>query len=166
MPENFERLRQWFENDMVPIKTSEMHSKNKRVGEFMWGLFHEANEKKARCYIQRWYNYWLNWQHTQWVYSKDTTQFIIEKSIKEIKDNTSECEMIVKTVTTLIKSKTKAKKFNVEEYQSKDYLEQHKNRIVSLLRLFRCAKTIFQWSRRSQSIHYNIAVWIGERGRS
>ena len=33
--------------------------------------------------------------------------------------------MIVKTVATLIKSKTKAQKFNVEEYQSKDYLEQH-----------------------------------------
>ena len=33
MPENFERLRQWFENEMVAIKTSEVHSKNKRVGE-------------------------------------------------------------------------------------------------------------------------------------
>ena len=34
MPENFERLRQWFENEMEPIKTLELHSKNKRVGEF------------------------------------------------------------------------------------------------------------------------------------
>lgn len=46
MPENFERLRQWFENDMVPIKTSEMHSKNKRVGEFMCEVYSMKQMKR------------------------------------------------------------------------------------------------------------------------
>lgn len=67
------------------------------------------------------------------VYFEGTAQFIIEKSIKEMKDNTSECKRIVKMAAKLIKSEIKC---NVEEYPSIEDVELLENKIVPLLRLF------------------------------
>lgn len=138
MAQNFEKLCDFFENEMVPMTTSEMHSKMidlsdsseevyslkqmKRKLEFRYGTSIIIVENDGKPNV---------------VCFKDAANFIIEKSNKE-KDKTdsSECEVIVKTAAKLIKAEIRANKFNTEHYPSNNDIESHEDSLVPLLRLF------------------------------
>ena len=138
MSQNFENLCNFFENEMLPMTTSEMHSKmidlagspdevysmkqTKRKLELRYGgdiiIVQSDGRPNLACF-------------------KDTANFIIEKSTKDKeKDNLSECERIVKTAAKLIKAEIKAQKFNTEEYPSNKDIQCHQESLVPLLRLF------------------------------
>ena len=121
MVQNFEKLCNFFEKEMVPMTTSEMHSKMvelsdspdevysskqmKRKLEMHYGTTIIIVEKDGKANL---------------VCFKDVANFIIEKSNRE-KENTnlSECEIIVKTAAKLIKAEIRAQKFNTEHYPIK-----------------------------------------------
>ena len=111
----------WFKKEMVPMRTSDTHSKITELADS--DEVYSVMQMKRKLYIRKNEDIIIGQAEgkANVVCFKDTVQFIIKKPI---------------TAANLIKVEIKAQKFNVKEYSSKDDIEQHENIIDPLLRLF------------------------------
>ena len=134
MSDHFERLCQWFESEMVPVKTSEIHSKMKELAKSdeVYSLKHLKRKLEER------YKEDIIISQTEGkanlVCFKDVAQFIIKRSKKE-NENTNE-EVIIKTAAKLIKAEIQNQKFNTEIYPSRRDIENHTDSLAPLLQNF------------------------------
>ena len=118
MAQNFEKLCNFFENEMVPMTTSEMHSKMIELSDLTDEVY-SLKQMKRKLELRYGKDIIIveNDGRANLVCFKDVANFIIEKSNKEKeKGNASECEIIVKAAAKLIKAEIKAQKFNTEYY--------------------------------------------------
>ena len=124
-----------FESEMVPVKTSEMHSKMKELAnsEEVYSMKHlkrKLEEKYKDDIIISQTDGKANL-----VCFKDVAQFIIKRSKTENK-STNEGEVIIKTAAKLIKAEIQNQKFNTEEYPSRHDIESHMDSLAPLLQYF------------------------------
>ena len=107
MVENFEWVCQWFEKEMVPVTTSELHAKMAELAnsEEIYSMTHLKRRLEER------YRDDIIISQTEGkpnlVCFKDVARFIIEKSKTE-----NEGEVIIKTAAKLIKEEIVNQRFN------------------------------------------------------
>ena len=103
MAANFERVSRWFESEMVPVTTSELHTKMAELAnsEEIYSMKHLKRKLEER------YRDDIIISQTEGkpnlVCFKDVARFIIEKSKTENEDANEE-EVIIKTAAILIKA--------------------------------------------------------------
>ena len=107
MAENFRRVCRWFESEMVPVTTSELHAKMAELAnsEEIYSMTHLKRRLEER------YRDDIIISQTEGkpnlVCFKDVARFIIEKSKTE-----NEGEVIIKTAAKLIKEEIVNQRFN------------------------------------------------------
>ena len=130
MAENFRRVCRWFESEMVPVTTSELHAKMAELAnsEEIYSMTHLKRRLEER------YRDDIIISQTEGkpnlVCFKDVARFIIEKSKTENED-ANEGEVILKTTVKLIKEKIVNQRFNTEDYPSKYDKEHHEKKLGS-----------------------------------
>ena len=135
MSDHFEKLCQWFESEMVPVKTSDLHLKMKELANSneVYSLKHLKRKLEER------YKNDIIISQTEGqanlVCFKDAAQFIIKRSKLEC-NNTNEGEVMITTAAKLIKAEIQNLKFNTEEYPSKQDIENHSDSLAPLLHQF------------------------------
>ena len=134
MAENFERVYQWFESEMVPVTTSELHAKIAELtnSEEIYSMKHLKRKLEER------YRDDIIISQTEGklnlVCFKDAARFIIEKS-KTKNEDANEGE-VIKTTAKLIKAEIVNQRFNTEDCPSEYNIEHHEKNLVPLLHLF------------------------------
>ena len=118
MAENFERVCRWFESEMVPVTTSELHVKMAEIAnsEEIYSMKHikrKLEERYKDDTIISQTEGKLNLACFKYVAS-----FIMEK-FKTEKEDANEEGVIVKTAAQLIKAEIVNQRFNTEDYPSK-----------------------------------------------
>ena len=135
MAENFERVCRWFESEVVPVTTSELHAKMVELAnsEEIYSMKHLKRKLEER------YRGDIIISQTEGkpnlVCFKDVARFIIEKSKTENED-VNKGEVIIKTAAKLIKVEIVNQRFNTKNYPSKYDIEHHEKGLIPLLRLF------------------------------
>ena len=135
MAENFERVCRWFESEVVPVTTSELHAKMVELAnsEEIYSMKHLKRKLQER------YRDDIIISQTEGkpnlVCFKDVARFIIEKSKTENEDANEE-EVIIKTAAILIKAEIVNQRFNTEDYPCKYDIEHQAKSLVPLLHLF------------------------------
>ena len=135
MAEHFDRVCIWFESEMVPVTTSELHAKMAELAdsEEVYSMKHLKRKLE-----QRYKDDIIISQaegKPNLVCFKDAAKFIIEKS-KANNEDATEGEVIIKTAAKLIKAEISNQKFNTDSYPSRHDIEHHESSLVPLLRLF------------------------------
>jgi len=135
MAEYFDRVCTWFESEMVPVTTSELHAKMAELADSkdIYSMKHLKRKLEER------YKDDIIISQAEGkpnlICFKDTAKFIIEKSRKDNED-ACEGEVIIKTAAKLIKAEIANQKFNLDSYPSIYDIEHHETSLVPLLRLF------------------------------